>query len=175
VKDEMERPDTNRDLSADGAATEVCRRYEARLEDALEGAADAELAQHVNQCAGCRAALERAQVAAAMLRVAEQPVREADGRFVARVMALIRNEQEARATAGAFWVPVQTLASRLALAAGMLLLALSLYVYKTTPRQVAQQPARAEAAATADFPQPPAQPSDKDEVLASLSGSHYGY
>jgi len=175
VKDEMERPDTNRNSSAEDAAGEACRHYEVRLEEALEGAADHDLAEHLAQCAGCRAALGRAQVAAAMLRAAEQPAREPDGRFVARVMALIRNEREARAAAGAFWVPVQTLASRLALAASMALLLLSLYVYKTTPRQVAQQPARTEATATADFPQPPAQPSDKDEVLASLSGSHYGY
>lgn len=175
MKDEMERPDTIRNASAGDAAGEPCRRYEARLEDVLEGSADAELAQHVNQCAGCRAALERAQVAATILRAAEEPAREPDGRFVARVMARIRSEEEVRATAGAFWVPVQTLASRLALAASMALLLLSFYVYKTTPRQVAQQPARTEATATADFPQPPAQPADKDEVLASLSGSQYGY
>jgi hypothetical protein len=56
------------------------------------------------------------------------------------------------------------------MAAGMVLLVLSLYVYKSAPRQtVQQQGARMEA--TGEFPQPPAQPADKDEVLASLSGS----
>ena len=156
--------------------SEACRRYEARLEGVLDGvdenAADPELARHLSQCAGCAAALERARLGGDWLRATQQPAAaEAEGMFVARVMARIRNEEGLRAAAGAVWVPVQLLASRLALAAGALLLVLSLYVYKSAPRQpLAQQGARVEA--TGEFPQPPAQPADKDEVLASLSGSH---
>ena len=165
MKDEMENLVT---------AGEPCRRYEASLETALEGAADAELAQHLSRCAGCAAALERAQMTSDWFRASRQSTAEADSMFVARVMSRIRGEQEVRATAGAFWIPVQLLASRLALGVGMVLLVLSLYVYKSAPRQIiGQQGARAEA--TGEFPQPPAQPADKDEVLASLSGSHDGY
>jgi hypothetical protein len=171
VKDEMEDLTRKSDPSDAG---EACRRYEVSLETALEGAAHAELAEHLGHCVGCSAALERARRAGDWLRAAQMPAAGPDNVFVARVMARIRSEQEARTSAGAFWVPVQTLASRMALAAGMALLLLSLYVYKSTPRQnVSQQGARVEAAG--EFPQPPAQPSDKDEVLASLSGSHYGY
>jgi hypothetical protein len=165
VKDDMEN------LVTTG---EACRRYEASLEGALDSAAGSDLALHLSQCAGCTAALERAQLAGDWLRAARQSTAQADGMFVARVMSRIRSEQEVRASAGAFWVPVQTLASRLAMAAGVVVLVLSLYVYKSAPRQtVGQQGARVEA--TGEFPQPPAQPTDKDEVLASLSGSHYGY
>ncbi|MGB6430230.1 MAG: hypothetical protein WBF06_06565 [Candidatus Acidiferrales bacterium] len=167
--------DDTKDLVTTG---EACRRYEARLEglldDAPEGAADPELAQHLSQCAGCTAALDRARLAGNWLRATQQAPAEANGIFVARVMARIRNEQEVRSTAGAVWVPVQLLASRLALGAGMVLLLLSLYVYKSTPRQITgQQRARVEA--TGEFPQPPSQPTDKNEVLASLSGAHDGY
>jgi hypothetical protein len=162
VKDDMEN------LAITG---EACRRYEASLEGALDSAADSELAQHLSHCAGCTAALERARLAGDWLRATQQPAAEADGIFVARVMARIRSEQDVRATAGAVWVPVQLLASRLAMAAGVVVLVLSLYVYKSAPRRmVGQQGARIEA--TGEFPQPPAQPADKDEVLASLSGSH---
>lgn len=149
---------------------EPCRRYEASLETALDGAADADLAEHLAHCAGCSAALERAQLTGEWLRAAQHSTADADSMFVTRVMSRIRGEQEVRATASAFWVPVQLLASRVAMAAGMVLLVLSLYVYKSAPRQtVQQQGARMEA--TGEFPQPPAQPADKDEVLASLSGS----
>jgi hypothetical protein len=186
VKDEMEdltRKSDQRDIAADGigagdndddVAGDACRRYEASLESALDGVADPELARHLSQCAGCGAALERARRAAEWLRAAQMPAAGPDNIFVARVMARIRSEQEASTTAGAFWAPVQVLASRIAMAAGMVLLLLSLYVYKSTPRQTSSQQG-ATAAATGDFPQPPAQPAGKDEVLASLSGSHYGY
>lgn len=166
MKDEMD------DVMITG---EACRRYEARLEGALDGAldgaADPELTRHLSQCAGCTTALERARLGGEWLRATQQPAAEADGIFVARVMARIRNQEGQRAAGGAVWVPVQLLASRLALGAGALLLVLSLYVYKSAPRQsLAPQGARVEA--TGEYPQPPAQPADKDEVLASLSGSH---
>jgi hypothetical protein len=179
VKDEMDELSMNSDRrDSDGrdrdAAGEVCRRYEANLEAALDGVTDPELARHLSQCAGCSAALERARRAGEWLRLARMPAAGPDNMFVARVMARIRSEQEARASEGAVWVPVPSLASRVALVAGMLLLGLSLYVYRSAPpRNASQQGARAEA--TADFPQPPDQPADKDEVLASLSGTQYGY
>jgi len=172
MKDEMDNLNMN---SGDReAAVDACRRYEAGLETAIDGVTDSDLAGHLSQCTGCSAALERARRAAQWLRVAQMPAAGPDNIFVARVMARIRSEQESRASAGAVWVPVQSFASRIALAACVLLLGLSLYVYKSAPLQnSSQQGARAEA--TADFPQPPAQPADKDEVLASLSGSQYGY
>lgn len=168
---EMEGMDKKQEQGDSG---EACRRYEARLEGILEHAPDAELAQHLSQCAGCSAAFSRAQLAGNWLRAARQPAAEADERMVSRVMARIRSEQEVRSSAGAFWVPVQLLASRVALVAGMALLGLSLYVYKSAPR-VADQPQGGRVEATAEFPQPPAQPADKDEVLASLSDSQYGH
>lgn len=179
--EELTAKSGRRDVSGDGidagvndAVGQACRRYEERLETALDGTAEPELVQHLSQCAGCSAALESARRTGNWLRAAQMPAAGPDNIFVARVMARIRSEQEARSNAGAFWVPVQSLASRMALVAGMALLAMSLYVYKSAPRQnVAQQGTRAEA--TADFPQPPAQPASKDEVLASLSDSHYGY
>lgn len=161
---------------ASGAADAVaCRNYEARLADALEGATDADLTAHLAQCASCSVALERARLAGDWLRATARPAAEADGLFVARVMARIRNVQDEQATAGAFWAPVQSLASRMALAAGVAVLVLSLYVYKSAPRQGAAGQQGASVAANGEFPQPPAQPADKDEVLASLSGTHYGY
>jgi hypothetical protein len=167
LKNEMGRGDSVE--NAEGA----CRGYAASLESSLDGVTDPEVAEHLSHCNGCRAALESARHAGAWLRAAQMPAAGPDSLFVGRVMSRIRSEQEERSKAGAFWVPVQSFASRMALASGMLLLMLSVYVYKSAPRQSAS-PQGARAEASADFPQPPAQPADKDEVLASLSGSQNG-
>ena len=74
-----------------------CRKFEARLEDYLDGASDAELDEHLLQCANCRAALENSRSwRETWLRQAWEPTGEPRPAFLAGVMAKIREEKAAR-------------------------------------------------------------------------------
>lgn len=147
-----------------------CRRYEARLEDYLQGADDSELNEHITQCAGCRAALEDSRLGGQLLRDTWEPTSGASSAFLAGVTAKIREEKMRAESPAAFWNPLEFLASRLSLTAAMLLLALSVYLVGIAPHR-ATTPAtspRTELNAT-DFPQPPGDPDSNEEVLQSLA------
>ena len=152
-----------------------CRRYEARLEDCLNGAADTELDEHLRQCASCHMALEDSRMAGKWLREAWEPAGEPGSAFLAGVMARIREEQMRAQSPAAFWNPLKFLASRLSLTAAMLLFALSVYLTEFAPRRTATPPSpRSEVSAT-DFPQPPGDPVSNEEVLQSLAERNYGH
>jgi anti-sigma factor RsiW len=76
----------------------ACRKYEALLEDLLNGelgAADANsLREHIKECNGCRNALEAAAQGARLLRMAE-PTPDPGPGFAHLVMARIRVEESA--------------------------------------------------------------------------------
>jgi predicted anti-sigma-YlaC factor YlaD len=147
----------------------ACRKLEARLEDYLGGSSDSELQQHLAQCAACRLALENSRLAGDLLRQAAEPLGEPRPAFLAGVMAKIREEKARAESLAAFWRPLEFLASRLALTAAVLLLALSTYLVEFAPgRNMAQVPGRTELSAS-DFPQPPRDPVSNEEVLQSLA------
>lgn len=152
-----------------------CGKYEARLEDYLGGAPDAELSEHLLRCEGCRAALEDSRLAGELLRGAWEPAGEPTRAFLASVMLRIREEEARAKSPAAFWAPFELLASRLSLTAAVLLLALSVYLAKFAPprRSIPFVPARAELSA-ADLPQPPGDPVSNDDILVSLSERNYG-
>ncbi len=96
----------------------ACLRYEALLEDYLEGVLDeagAETArQHLRDCAGCNAAFDRASGSVRLLRVAE-PTAAPDVAFARNVMARIGvAEQERTAERAGFWQPIVALGWRFA-------------------------------------------------------------
>jgi hypothetical protein len=147
-----------------------CRKYEARLEDYLGGIVDPDLEEHLSQCQHCRAALEHAQPAAALVREAWEPAGEMGRELVPGVMARIRTELMRAASPAAFWSPLEFLATRLSLTAAMLLLALSVYWVGFTARRNAAPPAQADVtAAWVDSTAPPTDPIGKEEVLLSLA------
>ena len=146
-----------------------CRKFEARLEDYLGGAPDAELDQHLKSCEHCSAALKNSHLAGELLREAWEPASEPSRAFVANVMARIRQEEARAKSPAAFWTPFEFLASRLSLTAAVLLLALSVYLVEFAPRRpVTLESIRTELSAT-DFPQPPGDPVSNEEVLQSLA------
>jgi len=155
--------------------SEKCRSFEAKFEDYLGGAPDAEFSDHLVQCAHCRAALEDSRLAGDLLRDAWEPFAPASRAFVAGVMSRIREEEVRAKAPGAFWTPFELLASRLSLTAAVLLLALSVYLARFAPprRAVSVTSARTELTA-ADLPQPPGDPVSNDEILVSLSERNYG-
>jgi hypothetical protein len=156
-----------------------CRRYQARLEDYLseDGErvdADPELAAHLRECGACAEALEAGRLAGVIVRGACEPYAGVSGAFVTRVMAAIRDEESRRGAVGTIWRPVELLASRFALVASVLLLAASVYLVEFAPPF--QTPAStSQAQFVGLMPEPPAQPSNRDEVLLTLVEMENGY
>ena len=146
-----------------------CRKFEARFEDYLGGAADPELQNHLKVCAECRSSLEDAVLAGDLMRESYTPAPEARLGFAAGVMAKIAEEKERRESPAAFWTPLEFLASRLSLTAAVLLLLLSAYLVYGGPQR-ATGPARSQTELSAsDIPQPPGDPVSNEEVLQALA------
>jgi hypothetical protein len=148
-----------------------CPEYQASLEDILrDGEAYIEsnsaLERHLQGCAACRESLHDARLAGKLMRHAGYPVNAASPAFVTRVMASIR--EATQAAPSAIWHPLELLASRMALAAAVVLLALSVYLREFAPARGAVA-VNAPAEIGAALPEPPAQPADADEVLMSLA------
>jgi len=148
-----------------------CPEYQASLEDVLrEGGACVEpnspLDRHLQSCADCRQALNDALIASKLMRHARYPENAPSPAFVTRVMASIR--EAAQAAPNALWRPLELLASRMALVAAVVLLALSVYLREFAP-------ARGTVAVNGPveigtgMPEPPAQPANADDVLLSLA------
>lgn len=140
------------------------------MEDYLSGIADPKLAAHLSSCERCRAALENARLAGALVREAWEPAAEAGRGFLTGVMARIGEELERRASPAAFWNPLEFLATRLSLTAAVLLLALSVYwAGFTSGRNLAPAAQSESIAAWVDSTAPPTEPVGKEEVLLSLA------
>ena len=153
-----------------------CRKYEVRFEDYLSGAADAELDEHLKQCEHCRGLYDDARLAGAWLREAWEPMAEPRSTFLPAVMASIREEKMRNDSLSTFWIPLEFLASRVSLTAAVLLLTLSGYMLGSSWRRT-EAPLRATRTemSAADFPQPPNDPVDNEEVLQSLAERTYGH
>jgi hypothetical protein len=156
-----------------------CQGCRDRMEDCLvDGVlhvdAQLELAAHLRECAACREAFDAAQLAGAIVRSACEPPPQVSGAFVTRVMAAIRDQDDRRTAAGAFWRPIEHLASRFAMAASVLLLAASVYLVEFAP-PFPVPPVNPQTEVGALIPDPPAQPSNQDEVLMSLVEMENGY
>jgi predicted anti-sigma-YlaC factor YlaD len=159
-----------------GPAPVPCRKYEARLEDYLQGTDDFELHEHLSQCAHCRSALENSRVGAQLLRDAWEPAREPQSAFLAGVMARIQEEKMRAESPAAFWNPLEFLASRVSLTAATVLFALSVYMVGFAPRRAPTSPVSAGTElSAADLPQPPGDPDSNEEVLQSLMERNYGH
>jgi hypothetical protein len=157
----------------------ACRTYRDRLEDCLPGGAESidaepELAAHLRGCSACREIFDAGLLTSAIVRAACQPHAQVTGAFVTRVMAAIRDEDTRRAATGAIWRPIELLASRFALVASVLLLAASFYLVEFAPPF--EMPATtSQTEVVSLMPEPPAQPSNQDEVLMSLVEMENGY
>jgi hypothetical protein len=152
-----------------------CRKFAPRFEDYLVGTSDVELHEHLAQCADCRAALEDSRLAGDLIRQAWEPASELRQKFVAGVLAKIREEKLRVESTTAFWSPLEFLASRLSLTTAMLLLVLSGYIVGFVPHRRPQPPRIRTELSASDFPQPPGDPVSNEEVLQSLAERTYGH
>jgi predicted anti-sigma-YlaC factor YlaD len=155
-----------------------CRKYQIRMEDSLGAAPqavepDLELAAHLRKCGRCREALAAAELSGRLFAGLEEPEVPPSEALVTRVMAAVREAEARRSSPAAVWRPLEVLASRFALVASVVLLALSVFLGEFSP---ALRQADLSATATTtmgteitnDWPEPPAQPATQDEVLMSL-------
>lgn len=148
-----------------------CPEYQASLEEVLRDGEvcvepNSALALHLQGCADCRQALNDALTASKLMRHARYPEYASSPAFVTRVMATIR--EATQAAPSAIWRPLEILASRMALVAAVLLLALSVYLREFSPVRGAMA-LNAPVEIGAGLPEPPAPPADADEVLMSLA------
>jgi hypothetical protein len=155
-----------------------CEHYELRLEDAAELAAErgeqialsADLSTHVASCAHCSEALEAVSVSRSLLRAGFEPTAAPGPFFTKRVMAVIRAEEGRLAAQGStFWSPMQHLAARIAMVAGVVVMGLTIYAYTFSgSSSLDSSSANATAYELVPHQQLDPQPQSKDEVLMSL-------
>jgi hypothetical protein len=157
---------------------DFCDNYELRLADAAELAAErgeqialsTDLSAHVSSCARCSDALDAISVSRSLLLAGFEPMAAPSPFFAKRVMAVIRSEEARRAQSSPFWSPLQHLAARIAMGAGIAVILLSGYAYSSSASSDAVDTPSINAAAYELVPhqQLDPQPQSKDEVLMSL-------
>ncbi len=156
----------------------ACTKYEAILEDYLDGAlnpSDAKSAElHWRDCANCRGALEQAASGIRLLRLAG-PSAGPGPAFARTVMARIRAAEQDRSSERAgFWQPLVSLGWRFAATATLVLGALVTYD-AGWGRHAQRNVATARLIGTSDLfaPDPANLPADRDEVLMMVAESSH--
>ncbi len=157
----------------------ACRKHVARLQALLDARAslresgnaappaDADFRKHLEECVGCREALETAELAGRLLREGRVPEAGPGDFFAARVSAQIRAKEERRRAQADFWKPIEALAKTLVWTSALLLVVLTSVVYEMKPQR--KPVPQAQESVTDRFPEPVPQPPDEDEVLVSLA------
>jgi hypothetical protein len=139
----------------------ACPRYEAALEDQLQGTLRGPeatmLADHLVTCAGCRAALEHAAVSARLLAIAE-PTADPGAGFSRIVMARIRQELLS-GESKSIWRPVVSVAWRFAATAAFALVLLVSFDLGRHSQFV---------------PERPSLPANRDDVLLMMADTSHG-
>ena len=165
------------------SSNNACLKYEAVLEDFLEGQLSAsdskDLGGHLAMCAGCRDALALAQDSIRLVRVLE-PVAGPEPQFARLVMARIRADESARAEENvSFWRPFVSLSWRFAATAAVALVLLVGYDVvgnRSSVQGVAVNQAEASQTETPGIftPEPTASPATRDDVLVMVAETNYG-
>jgi anti-sigma factor RsiW len=152
----------------------TCRSYADRLdvlEDYIQGAltaaAAADVRQHVEACAACRATVDDAMRAGNLLRVAA-PAAAPGEFFWTRLGARIREQETALAAGGEFWGSLERFSWRFSFGAAMMATLLLGIVIGTKYPVVSGQ---AGSESREIFPEPAAQPADQNEVLLELASA----
>jgi hypothetical protein len=132
----------------------------------LSAQAGPRLRDHLAGCAACRMLLQDSLEGRDLMRAAYRPTKELDSGFARRVMATIRSLEAERSSAANLWVAVQTLATRVAWVAALVLLVASGWLYQ---QRTAQAPPASGQDYTSDrFLEPAPQVASPDDALASL-------
>jgi anti-sigma factor RsiW len=156
-----------------------CPEFEALLEDHLTGdlsGADAKkLAEHLESCAACSAALEHVAPSVDLLRTAAPSPDPGPG-FARIVMARIRAEMSKRGEQKSIWQPFVAFAWRFAATATLALALLVTFDAVRHMRYVREtNVAYVSPTETHDlFPDPVSPPANRDEVLMMVADTNHG-
>ena len=157
----------------------ACSEFEALLEDHLTGelsGSDAKkLAEHLENCAACSAALEHAAPSVELLR-SVPPSPDPGPGFSRVVMARIRAEMSRRGEQKSIWQPFISLAWRFAATAT---LALAVLVTFDAVRHMQYGPYTKTDYTTVTetrdlFPDPSSPPANRDEVIMMVADTNHG-
>ncbi len=163
----------NRNAEVNYAA---CPRYEAALEDQLQGTLRgpeaASLTEHLQSCAGCRAALDDAAVSARLLAIAE-PVPDPGAGFSRIVMARIRQQLQTN-EGKSIWRPVVSVAWRFAATAAFALVMLVSFDLGRQSQLQSEQSIVAENRVPEIAPDRPSLPANRDEVILMMADTSHG-
>jgi hypothetical protein len=154
----------------------ACSQYEVMLEDRLQGvlrgAEAGMLAEHLQSCVGCRAALEDAAASARLLAIAEASPDPGAG-FSRIVMARIR--QELQSSEGkSIWRPFVSVAWRFAASASFALVLLVSYELGRHSQWQSDQSIVAENRMPEIVPERPSLPANRDEVILMMADTSHG-
>jgi|HubBroStandDraft_6_1064221.scaffolds.fasta_scaffold135163_2 predicted anti-sigma-YlaC factor YlaD len=154
----------------------ACPRYEAALEDQLQGTLRgpeaAMIADHLATCVGCRVALEDAAVSARLLAIAE-PATDPGAGFSRIVMARIRQELQIN-EGKSIWRPFVAVAWRFAATAAFALVLLVSFDLGRHSQWVADQPIVAENRIPEIAPDRPSLPASRDDVILMMADTSHG-
>src|SRR5580658_11169608 len=159
-----------------GYSYAACTQYEAMLEDHLQGvlrgAEAAMLAQHLQSCAGCRAALQDAGASARLLAFAE-PSPDPGAGFSRIVMARIRQEL-LTSESKSIWRPVVAVAWRFAASAAFALVLLASFDLGRHSQFVSDQSVIAENRLPEIGVERAPLPASRDEILLMMADTSHG-
>jgi hypothetical protein len=154
----------------------ACSPYEVMLEDhvqgVLRGPEAAMLAEHLQSCVGCRAALEDASASARLLAIAE-PAADPGAGFSRMVMARIRQELQT-GEGKSIWRPIVSVAWRFAASAAFALVLLVSFDLGRHSQWVADQPIVAENRMPEIVAERPSLPANRDEVILMMADTSHG-
>jgi predicted anti-sigma-YlaC factor YlaD len=162
----------------DTNAREACPRYEPVLEDYLEGVLDEAGAEgvrrHLQDCAGCSGAFERASDSVRLLRIAE-PTAAPDAAFARNVMVRIHSaEQERSAERTGYWQPFVALGWRFAATATLAVaVLLSCDIGWSHYARLNVASTRSVEGIELFAPEPAEPPASKDEVLMMVADTNH--
>jgi anti-sigma factor RsiW len=158
----------------------ACREYEARQEDSLSGqlsGADAEeVAEHLETCGACSAALADARASVNLLHLAEPPL-DPDPGFSRIVMARIRTELNPARESRGLWQPFVALAWRFAATATVALALMVTYdVVASRQQPASRNTASVQAGDMRDLFTTDADriPANRDDVLIMVAEENHG-
>jgi anti-sigma-K factor RskA len=161
-----------------GFETKACTKYEAILEDYLNGALDSVESRaaeaHWRDCAGCRAALDQASASVRLLRFAG-PSDGPSPAFARTVMARIRAaeaELDHASERAGFWQPLVKFGWRFAATATVILGVL--VTYDAGWGRHTQHNARLTSGNDIFAPDPGNPPASRDEVLMMVADTNHG-
>src|SRR5271169_1291736 len=154
----------------------ACTEFEVALEDhfqgSLRGAEAASLAEHLQSCVGCRAALADAAASARLLAIAEPSPDPGPG-FSRIVMARIR--QQLQASEGkSIWRPFVSVGWRFAVTASFALVLLVSFELGRHSQWQSDQSIVAENRMPEIVSERPSLPANRDDVLLMMADTSHG-